>query len=534
MASPLFPGRLLPSSFSLGHHPLLLLLAFLLLLLSPFCCASIADADSPVLSWSSSSNLTVGTSAEPSSPYLVLSIPVTVPHARAFLTVVNAHHLPVTLTVDGVADSQPILPTDVLTIPLDNSSSFSSHRFTFLHDGVALSSGNLDGVCVDCVVNLTLTERNSTEVVVTQPSYALEYTDRDDDSATLTSIYVVPQYPERSATPSPADENGTAVSFVLHFTFSIPIASFNFFPQYVLRQLPAASSVSRHPPTSTAERPAIVPLLHVPYYYTDILLPTTRSTWFQSGDVLVVRGGFSTNPFDAYCCRFNNSQVTYFSSCAPANTSDTFHCQVPPAVTGLGWNGETLTVSATYEPRPAAHMRGYYMRHLAPSGGDDDNTFSVDKPLPPMLWYDIRGWRMQALVAGGGALLLVLCVAVTACTWRRWREKKQRTAMERRAEEDGEPTEDARDEPLDVGDGEPLAIAVYCSDAAQPLPDTASLNSTDSSPAPPSSCPSSFPVHDAAPASVRASSVPGKKGSKYKAERRLSDIAAPLLFASSV
>ena len=367
------------------------LLSFFLLSLALPTAVGLSSADSSpavppnaLLLWSSTSNSTVGSSAASTSPYLVLSVPITVPHARAFLTLTNAANFSVVLALNGVAQSSPILPSTSVQLSLDNATFGSVHSFALMDESRVVVAGELKGVCVDCAVNVTLMAGNKTAVSVEQPSYALQYVDRDDESLVLTSSYVQPVYP---APLIPlGGEEGEGVSLVLNFTFTVPIASFNFYPQYVLRLLPSSSYVSLHPPKAVNEKGLSPALLHVPYYYTDIILPSAES--FVSGGVLTVKGGFSTNPLDRYSCVFireatdSTPRVTYYSSGTATNVSDTYHCIVPPVIDKNGFDGETLTVLGSYDPLPAAHMKGYRMLHLVPTGDDDSNTFTFARPPP--------------------------------------------------------------------------------------------------------------------------------------------------------
>ena len=449
-------SSLLSSSSSSSMLLLLLLLSVCLPSLFPLLSAlpiPSADPNLSLLLWSTTTNSTVGSSAVPTSPYVVLSIPITVPTSRSFLAFTNAANLTVTLTIDDHPYPQLIAPSESAFLAIDNSSLSSTRSYSVSHANRILAFGSLSSLCVDCVGRLTLTSRNTTELTVDQPTYALEYIDRDDQSLILTSDYVSPIYPARVASEGEAAAAAGGPSFVLNFTFTLPISSFNFYPKAVLRQLPASAVESRHPPSSHEKGPLAPALLHIPYYFTDIILPS-RSV-FASGEVLTVKGGFSTAEFDLYCCKLFNSMVTFYSSCQRANASDTFYCVVPPAVSMRGFDGEELTVVATYDPKPGSQMHGYSMRHLEPTGDDNDNTFTVNKPPRTRPWYSVRSWEMQATIVGGGLTLIIVALLVSAWTWRRIKERRQRRAMEQRAaaaaaQEEGVDADHAIDIAVDI------------------------------------------------------------------------------------
>ena len=528
---------------------LLVLLSHLLpSLSSPIIPLPIPTAD-PVVStllWSTSTISTVGSSSSPGSPYLLLSIPISVPSSRSFLSFTNQHNLTINLTIDGSDYPSPIPPQQTVFLAIDNytapsssSSSSSSdllHSFSISHASQLLTSGFLSSLCVDCVATLTLTPLNTTSLTIERPTYALEFLDRDDPSLLHTSAYTSALYP----TVDTVNGQGTRgaegdLSFTLNFTFTLPLASFNFYPQNVLRQLSSSSVESRHPPMAHERGPRLAPtLLHVRYYYTDIILPS-RDT-FKSGDVLTVKGGFSTAAFDLYCCKLSNALVTFYSACERANASDTFHCVVPPAVDARGFDGEELTVVGTFDPLPAARMRGYTMQRLMPPGDDDDDSFTVDKPPHTRPWWDIHDWHMQAIIAGGGSALILTALLGSMCTWKRVKEFRQRRAMVRRAaeaaaeeEEEGEADDDL---PVDVAIASSLEEAAPCG-AAPPVEWSA-----------PPAHSSALSLHEPAlqlrtetpPTATGKAKKTKKRGSQQSRSREggLQDLAEPLVVSRSV
>ena len=419
----------------------------LCLLLCPLLATSLVSTpiEQSTFLWLTTSNATVGRSANPGSPYLVLSLPLVIPAARAYLFLTNLSPHPITLEWnDVVLNHTAPLPTGQMGgFNVDNCSVSLRHSYAVWVGGRRVVADTVSNLCVDCVLNITFTADNRTSVPsIQQPTYALQYKDRDDGT-TYTSDFVSPFYP---TSDHPVHVDGQVPSLVLNFTFIIPILSFNFFPNSILRLLPSSSSVttptSHYPAvTSPSQHTYIPPLLHIPYYYTDILNP---SGTFESGVVLTVIGGFSINHLDLYCCYISNANSGYYSDCKSTNSSDTFHCTIPKSVDDKGYDGELFTVVGEYQPAKAGWAsKGYYMKHLVPAGDDDDNTFAVDKAVVPLAWYDIRGWTMRIIIIAGGLLLIALSIMVFVMAWRRWRERKQRKEMEQRAAEEGEAGEDS-------------------------------------------------------------------------------------------
>ena len=415
--------------------------------------------------WLPTTNTTIGRSANPGSPYLVLTLPLTIPAARAYLYLTNLSPHPITLEWNDVVlnSTAPLLTGQTVGYNVDNCSVSFRHSYAVWVDGVRVVTDSVGGLCVDCVVNLTFTADNHTSTpAIQQPTYALQYRDRDDKT-TYTSNFVSPSFP--SSSDAHARVDGVLPSLVLNFTFLIPILSFNFYPSSILRLLPASSSVTTPtlhlpvPASPTPPHPYTPPLLHIPYYYTDILNPSGS---FQSGVVLTIIGGFSINPLDLYCCYMNNTANGYYSECGPTNSSDTFHCTIPKSVSDKGYDGELFTVMGEYQPgRPGWFAKGYYMRHLVPAGDDDDNTFTIDKATVPLKWYDIRGWTIRLVIIGGGVLLTATALLMALLVWRKCKERKQLKAMERRAAGDSEAGEVEADEEAVQWDADvPYALTI--------------------------------------------------------------------------
>ena len=393
------------------------------LLLCPLLSSSLLSSpiDQSSFVWLTPSNSTVGKSANPGSPYLVLTVPLVIPAGRSYLYLTNLSPHPITLEWNEVIlnSTAPLLPQQTGGYNVDNCSVTIRHNYAVWVGGERVVESSVNGVCVDCVLNITFTADNRTTTpTIQQPTYALQYRDRDDGKS-YTSDFVAPYYPAVSAHPVHVD--GVLPSLMLNFTFVIPILSFNFYPTSILRLLPSSSSVTT--PTSLpavasyTPHPYTPPLLHIPYYYTDILNP---SGTFESGVVLTVIGGFSIHPLDLYCCYITNANNGYYSDCSSTNSSDTFHCTIPKSVTDRGYDGELFTVRGEYQPAKAGWTsKGYYMRHLVPTGDDDDNTFSVDKAVVPYAWYDIRGWTMKIIIIAGGLLLISTSLVTCMLVWRR-------------------------------------------------------------------------------------------------------------------
>ena len=419
------------------------------LILCPLLATSLLSApvEQSSFVWLSTSNATVGKSANPGSPYLVLSVPLVIPSARAYLYLTNLSPHPISFEWNGrlFNSSTPLVAGQTGGFNVDNCSVGTQHDYAVWIAGVRVLQSSVSGVCVDCVLNITFTADNRTSTpTIQQPTYALQYKDRDN-LANYTSDFVAPNYPSASAHPVLVD--GVVPSLVLNFTFVIPILSFNFYPTSILRLLPSTSSVYQSAsvpaaaPTSSQRHPFSPPVLHIPYYYTDMLNPAGT---FQSGVQLTVIGGFSINPLDHYCCYIKNADNGYYSDCGPANSSDTFHCTIPRSVTAQGYDGEQFTVEAEYQPAVKGWAaKGYYMKHLVPAGDDDDNTFTVDKARVPLAWYDIRGWTMRIIIIAGGVLLIATAVLLFVLVWRRLRERRQHKEMDRRAAEEAEASDDS-------------------------------------------------------------------------------------------
>ena len=266
------------------------------------------------------------------------------PPARSYLYLTNLSPHPITLEWNDVIlnTTAPLLAGQTGGYNVDNCSVSVRQSYAVWVGGVRVMHDTVSGLCVDCVLNVTFTADNRTSTpTIQQPTYALQYRDRDDGT-TYTSDFVVPIYPSTAT-------HGVVPSLELNFTFIIPILSFNFYPSSILRLLPSSSSVTTPtslPAFSTSEQhPYVPPLLHIPYYYTDILNP---SGTFESGVELTVIGGFSINPLDLYCCYVHNTETGYYSDCGPTNSSDTFHCSIPKSVTDKGYDGEVFTVVGEY------------------------------------------------------------------------------------------------------------------------------------------------------------------------------------------
>ena len=343
-----------PALMSHSSVALLLVCALLCPLLASSLLSTPIDQSSFV--WLQPRNETVGKSANPGSPYLVLSLPLTVPAARAYLFLTNLSPYPVTLEWDDVTlnTTAPLAAGETGGYNVDNCTASAEHTYAVWVGGDRVVSGSVGALCVDCVLNITFTASNRTSTpTIQQPTYALQYRDRDD-GATYTSDFVSPHYPSDQPLMAGSANVTMLPALVLNFTFYIPILSFNFYPTSILRLLPSSSSVtaptSHFPTAAASSSPAVdysPPLLHIPYYYTDIVNPSGS---FRSGAVLTIIGGFSIHPNDLYCCYINNTAAGYYSDCQPTNSSATFHCTIPRSVDQHGYDGEVFTVLAEYQP----------------------------------------------------------------------------------------------------------------------------------------------------------------------------------------